>query len=485
MAARYNDAIRVVRNALDPTWYGLTAAAPELPGDPRILHYGAVGRMREYEVCREAVDQVARSVPGVRRVWLGADEDSVRSIVDEVHPYVEGAPAFAAALAAIRPDIGLAPLVDDEFDRGRSELHWLEYAMAGAATVATWTMGGGPYDVIRDGVDGMLARNRADWREVLRRLAGSRTMRQELAGRARERVLSEYDANVRAEEWADAYRWAAEHGGRGALPRLHAVGADFSALATRTATEARDALRHRQRSRTDAQDAVELLAEARRGRRLCWPDGADDHPLVSVIIPAWDRGPTFVERSIASVLAQTHQNIEVIVVGDCANRETVETIEAVGDPRIRMENLAVSGLQPLRPERARLTSGSRQCNRALEMARGQWIAPQAGGDEFTPDHIEILLAEAMERRLEFVYGSSWIEVPNGLWFRLGKWPPRRAGFAAGSVLYSAGLRFFHFDEECWREDEPPDWSMWRRMLEAGVGMGFVDRVVVRRYAEGP
>jgi glycosyltransferase involved in cell wall biosynthesis len=77
-------------------------------------------------------------------------------------------------------------------------------------------MGGGPYDVIRDGVDGLLARNKAQWREQLTRLATSPALREEMAGRARERVLAEYDVHRRVEEWADAFRWAADHAGRGA-----------------------------------------------------------------------------------------------------------------------------------------------------------------------------------------------------------------------------------------------------------------------------
>jgi glycosyltransferase involved in cell wall biosynthesis len=91
--------------------------------------------------------------------------------------------------------------------------------MAGAACVATRLMGGGPYEVIRDGVDGLLARNKAQWRDALRSLAGSPDRRAELAGRARERVLAEYRAADRAIEWADAYRWAAEHAGRGIAKR--------------------------------------------------------------------------------------------------------------------------------------------------------------------------------------------------------------------------------------------------------------------------
>jgi hypothetical protein len=227
MASRHNSAVRLIRNAIEPAWYAptarpaptaghaATAAAAESNG-PRIVFYGVAPRLRDYAVCRDAVDETARTAPGARRIWLGSDNPGVRSAVDEAHGYVRGPADFARSLVEARPDIGLAPVADEPFNRGRSELHWLEYSMAGAATVASRMMGGGPYSVILDGVDGLLARNKAQWLDALRSLAGSPNRQAELAGRARERVLAEYRAADRAVEWADAYRWAAEHAGRGA-----------------------------------------------------------------------------------------------------------------------------------------------------------------------------------------------------------------------------------------------------------------------------
>jgi glycosyltransferase involved in cell wall biosynthesis len=204
--------VRVVRNAVDPAWY---AGAPEegLAGSVRVAYHGVARRLRDYQVARPAVDKVARSVPGVRRVWVGAAESPVAEAVDEVRPWVDGLAAFGASLVAARPDVGLAPLLDEPFNRAKSELHWIDYAMTGAPTIATGFGGPGPYDVIRDGADGLLARTPADWVRHLRRLAGSPALRAELAGRARERVLAEYTLQARAGEWADAYRRAATHGG--------------------------------------------------------------------------------------------------------------------------------------------------------------------------------------------------------------------------------------------------------------------------------
>jgi glycosyltransferase involved in cell wall biosynthesis len=208
--------VRVIRNALEPAWYAPVAANEYLdaPGDPRVVYHGVPVRLRDYEIARPAVEAVAREFPALRRVWLGAaNEPRVVAAVDEVRPWVDGSAEFAAALVAARPDIGLAPLRDEAFNRAKSELHWLEYSLAGAATIVSGFRSGGPYDVIRDGVDGLVARTPADWAHHLRALTSSRDIRSEIAGRARERVLAEYTVANRAPEWADAYRWAAEHPG--------------------------------------------------------------------------------------------------------------------------------------------------------------------------------------------------------------------------------------------------------------------------------
>ena len=52
------------------------------------------------------------------------------------------------------------------------------------------------------------------------------------------------------------------------------------------------------------------------------------------------------ERAIPSALAQDHENIEVVVVGDAAPPETAAAIEELGEPRVVYENLAVRGPYP-------------------------------------------------------------------------------------------------------------------------------------------
>lgn len=228
--------LRLVRNAVDPAWYCGTSD-PGLEAGPRVVYHGVPVRLRDYEVARPAVDELALVHPGLRRVWIGAaHEPRVVACVDEARPWVDGLAAFGAALVAARPDIGLAPLLDEPFNRAKSELHWIEYAMAGAPTVATVFDGPGPYDVIRDGEDGLLAHSGADWARQLRRLVGSAWLRSEIAGRARQRVIADYTIQTRAAEWADTYRWASSHGGFG---RAHATSGTFATSGLGAGTDVR------------------------------------------------------------------------------------------------------------------------------------------------------------------------------------------------------------------------------------------------------
>lgn len=226
--SRFNDNIRVIRNAIDPSIYTSDIERPVNGGDlPRVVYYGSTVRMRDYAgewdpehnrhkggFAGKAVEEL-RSKKKLWNIFIGVNpgtEHVIAPYFDEAHYYVENIKQFSKTLANAKADIGIAPLVGDEFDRCKSELHWLEYAITGAAFVGEgFRRGEAPYSMIRHGVDGFLARTAQEWYSSMKSLVESKDLRQQIAGAAKERVLLEYDYKVRAKEWADAYRWAAEH----------------------------------------------------------------------------------------------------------------------------------------------------------------------------------------------------------------------------------------------------------------------------------
>jgi hypothetical protein len=201
-------------------------------------------------------------------------------------------------------------------------------------------------------------------------------------------------------------------------------------------------------------------------------------PLVSVVIPTWNRPRELVERAIPSVLAQTHGRIEVIVVGDCSPPEVGEAVAAVGDPRVSFHNLTLRGPYLDDEYRGWLAAGTPAFNAGVVQARGLWIAPLGDDDEFAPDHVEHLLRAARERRLEFAYGRGRVILPDGRETLLGEFPPRLTQIGLQSALYHSGLRFIELELGHAVFGKPNDWGMVHRMMRVGVRMGMVDEVTV-------
>lgn len=97
-------------------------------------------------------------------------------------------------------------------------------------------------------------------------------------------------------------------------------------------------------------------------------------PFFSVIIPVYNRaGP--LKRALASVLAQTCQDFEIVVVDDGSTDNPRAVVEQAADPRIRFIARANGG-------------GGAARNSAIDAARGRFIAPLDSDDIFLPRHLE-------------------------------------------------------------------------------------------------
>jgi len=203
-------------------------------------------------------------------------------------------------------------------------------------------------------------------------------------------------------------------------------------------------------------------------------------PLVSVPIATYNAAELLVERAIPSVLAQTYDHWEVVVVGDGCTDDTASRIELLGDPRIHFANMPFRTVYPDAPHDRWFVSGAAAWNRAVELCRGEWIAPLDDDDELLPEHMGTLLDLALERRAEFVYGG--LEVIGDPRFPyLFSFPPVMFRTGMQAALYLRALEFFECDAHSWKIEEPTDWNVVRRMRDAGVIMAAIDQPVARYY----
>jgi hypothetical protein len=224
----------------------------------------------------------------------------------------------------------------------------------------------------------------------------------------------------------------------------------------------------------------ERLAEVRRqpGYERAF---TEPEPLVSVVIPTYDRGELLVSRAIPSVLAQTYPTWEIVIVGDAAPEETGRMIAELGDARISYHNLAMRGPYPEDARDLWHVAGIPPRNAAVAAAKGRWIAPLDDDDAFHPEHIATLLKAARAQRSEVAYGLLRCLMHDGTTFNLGSFPPEYGQWGWQGALFHADLRFFEMELADALFSSPGDWSLCRRMMRAGVRFAMVDEVVADHY----
>lgn len=200
-------------------------------------------------------------------------------------------------------------------------------------------------------------------------------------------------------------------------------------------------------------------------------------PLVSARIGVYRPGPELFDRAVASILAQSYPHWEAILVCDGPEPEVAARVERLGDERVRCVQRPRNGPYPQDAAARWRVAGVHPFNQAVALARGDWIAPLDQDDEWTPDHLEVLLDGARRSGAEVVFGAARVVLGEDAETWFGSWPPRVGEFGFQAAIYHAGLADFTYDVNAHLRGEPADWNLARRMLEAGVSFEFVERIV--------
>jgi Glycosyl transferase family 2 len=260
--------------------------------------------------------------------------------------------------------------------------------------------------------------------------------------------------------------------------RRVASGASQTADATRTVVEGR------------LEPAVRAILDEERAnrRRLYRARNADDYgaayadadPLVSVTIATAGR-PELVERALPSILAQSHANLEILVVGDACDDGVGHAVGALGDPRVDYANLTQRVTAHPDAQRNWLVGSTMARNDATRRARGLWLLHFDDDDRLRPDAVASLLERARSARAEVAYGGFECHRPEAEPETLIAFPPAAGSFGWQGALVHAGLRFFERELVAAHLNLPGDVYMLERMLRAGVRFAMVPEVVWDYY----
>jgi glycosyltransferase involved in cell wall biosynthesis len=105
-------------------------------------------------------------------------------------------------------DVGVYPLADDEWSKGKCGFKAIEFMACGVPVIAAAV--GVNRDLIQDGVNGFLAATEDEWVEKLGRLLVDRPMRERFAAAGRQTIEAQYSLRVNAPKLAATLRAVAE-----------------------------------------------------------------------------------------------------------------------------------------------------------------------------------------------------------------------------------------------------------------------------------
>ncbi|MBZ9786723.1 glycosyltransferase [Psychroflexus sp. CAK57W] len=119
--------------------------------------------------------------------------------------------------------------------------------------------------------------------------------------------------------------------------------------------------------------------------------------LVSIITPAYNCS-NFIPRTIESVLNQTYQNWEMIIVDDCSKDNTIEILEnySKSDNRIKFYK-----------NESNLGSAFSR-NRAMDYSKGNYIAFLDSDDSWLPEKLNTQISFMEKTGAKFTYGDYMI-----------------------------------------------------------------------------
>ena len=246
----------------------------------------------------------------------------------------------------VSSDIGLAPLSDNRFTRGKCGFKILQYAAAGLPIVTSPV--GVNTEYVKHGVTGYHASDGRQWIDSITKLIENPRLREEM-GRAARIDVERFDTAILGDRL------------------VHLL---------EDSVEAKS-IEMNERMRFAPADAEKRVASRQK--------------TVSICIPTYNRRE-YLKETLDSILAQTYKDYEIIIVDDGSTDDTKEMIDQLGVP-VTYCWQSNSGDAAAR-------------NKLIELAQGRYISFIDSDDLLLPDAIDRMV-RIMESETEdvIVYGS--------------------------------------------------------------------------------
>ena len=207
----FNKNVVVLPNYMDFDWWN-KPWKPENTGQLRLGWAGSLSHREDLIFMAPIIKDILDEFPFVKFVYCGAGgkkgiygEDLFADIPENRREYYQGVPLefWAEKSKSLGIDIGIAPLLDDSFNSGKSNIKYFEYSANGVPGVYADTV---VYNTtITNGVNGFLAKTAEEWKTAITRLILDASVREMIANEAQKDIFKNWDIENHYHKWIEAY----------------------------------------------------------------------------------------------------------------------------------------------------------------------------------------------------------------------------------------------------------------------------------------
>lgn len=202
----YNQNVTIVPTTIDTDTYLVPEGKGEIEPDVVTIGWsGSFSTIQHLDTIRDIFQQLARDEKFRLRV-IGTPAYEIPGVEVDAIPW--RSETETEDLSAI--DIGVMPLPDDNWSKGKCGLKALQYMALGIPAICSPV--GVNSTIINNGVNGFLAGGPEEWINTLKRLIHSAELRRRTGLAGRETVEKEYSARAIAPRVFEIFRSAAERG---------------------------------------------------------------------------------------------------------------------------------------------------------------------------------------------------------------------------------------------------------------------------------
>ncbi len=208
LALQYNRNVVVIPTPVDANRFCPQRKKPKGPGDEIVIGWIGVEAVLPYlRLLEKVLQEIARHFPIRLKLItrIGKRPFTIPGVRVQLVPW-----SYESEVGEMGEfDIGLMPLKEDKWARGKCGLKLLQYMAMGIPSVSS-RYGINP-EIVEEGEDGFLAREPEEWIEKLSALISDRPLRERMGEAARKKVVEKYSLETMAPRLAAVVREVGNH----------------------------------------------------------------------------------------------------------------------------------------------------------------------------------------------------------------------------------------------------------------------------------